>query len=58
MKNLIEALCEEGLSDTEARQAMQVVLDWVEERYPALAHVAKNTVIEEFELKAEGKEVV
>jgi hypothetical protein len=47
MKNLLDGLREVGLSDDEARKSIEVVYEWVEERYPVLAAVAKSTVNKE-----------
>jgi hypothetical protein len=47
MKNLLDGLLEAGLSDNEARKSIQVVYEWVEERYPVLAAIAKTTVSKE-----------
>ena len=44
MKNLLDGLRNVGLSDNEARKSIEVVYEWVEERYPVLAAVARSTV--------------
>lgn len=53
MENLFEELCRAGLSEKEAEKSIQIVYKWVEERYPVLAAVAKNTVIKESNIKLE-----
>ena len=47
MKNLLDELRNAGLSDNEARKSIEVVYEWVEERYPVLAAVARSTVRKE-----------
>ena len=47
MKNLLDELRNVGLSDNEARKSIEVVYEWVEERYPVLAAVARSTVARE-----------
>ena len=47
MKNLLDGLREVGLSENEARKSIEVVYEWVEERYPVLAAVARSTVNKE-----------
>ena len=47
MKNLLDELRNVGLSDNEARKSIEVVYEWVEERYPVLAAVARTTVTRE-----------
>ena len=44
MKNLLDGLREVGLSEHEAKKSIEVVYEWVEERYPVLAAVARSTV--------------
>ena len=44
MKNLLDELRDVGLSDDEAKKSLEVVYEWVEERYPVLAAVARSTV--------------
>ena len=44
MKNLLDELRNAGLSDNEARKSIEVVYEWVEERYPVLAAVARSTI--------------
>jgi len=44
MKNLLDELRDAGLSYNEARKSIEVVYEWVEERYPVLAAVARTTV--------------
>ena len=47
MKNLLDELRNVGLSDDKARKSIEVVYEWVEERYPVLAAVARSTVARE-----------
>ena len=47
MKNLLDELRDVGLSDDKARKSIEVVYEWVEERYPVLAAVARSTVARE-----------
>jgi len=47
MKNLLDELRNAGLSDNEARKSIEVVYEWVEEKYPVLAAVARSTVARE-----------
>jgi len=47
MKNLLAGLREVGLSDHEAKKSIEVVYEWVEQRYPVLAAVARSTVTKE-----------
>lgn len=56
MKNLLEVLCAEGLSETEAKNAIEIVFEWVEERYPVLAVLAENTVMKELAVHLENKQ--
>lgn len=52
MKNLLDELRDAGLSDNEARKSIEVVYEWVEERYPVLAAVARSTVRKEMNAPA------
>jgi hypothetical protein len=47
MKNLFDGLRNAGLSDLQAKKSIEVVYEWVEERYPVLAAVARETVTKE-----------
>ena len=47
MKNLLDGLREVGLSENGAKKSIEVVYEWVEERYPVLAAVERSTVSRE-----------
>ena len=53
MKNLFEQLCMTGLSQEEAEKSIQVVYQWIAERYPVLAAVARSTVLKESNIEVE-----
>jgi len=47
MENLFDGLRNAGLSDAEAKLSIEVVYQWVEDRYPILAAVARGMVMKE-----------
>ena len=43
----MDELCDAGLSDEMARKSLEVVYQWLEEKYPVLATIARPTVMKE-----------
>jgi hypothetical protein len=49
MNNLVEALSDTGLTETEAKKALQIVFEWIDENYPVLAAMAKSYEFQDLE---------
>ena len=47
MKNLLDQLVNAGLTSEQAEKTIQVVHEWLEEKYPMLGVLAKNTILKE-----------
>ena len=55
MKNLIDELRELGLTEEQVRKSIDVVFDWVDERYPVLAALARPMIKNELARSASEK---
>ena len=47
MKNLLDRLYTAGLSEEQAQKTLEVIAHWLEEEYPVLSTLAKNTILRE-----------
>lgn len=57
MKNLLDQLCNSGLTEAQAQKTIKVVYQWLEEKYPVLGTLAKNTLLKQ-EMNASTKDEV
>ncbi len=45
MKNQTKQLPQEGYAEMHAKQAIELIMKWVEQRYPVLSDVSKSRLI-------------
>ena len=47
MKNLLDQLCKTGLTEEQAQKTVEVIAQWLEEKYPVLGTLAKTTILKD-----------
>lgn len=58
MKNLVERLNAEGLTNEQSAKSLLIVLDWAKEQYPVLAVLAENKIRSEVDAALLHKETL